>query len=120
MDFDKYKNILEYPECPRKPKLDGVTPGKEEIEKYLIEKQAYDLAKQEYEIKRKAYYEETGRLENEFRTDALKAVGLEKELYPEDMISRAYSYAWEQGHSCGYSEIYSCLCGIAYVITGDK
>jgi hypothetical protein len=115
MDFTKYENKLEYPKGHSKPYLERedqynevkVAEYAKELKKYKDETPAYNEA-------RAKYSNETCRLEEIFRSDALKEVGLEGH----ECADRAYSYAWEQGHSCGYSEVFNYLLDIAEVILG--
>jgi len=53
-----------------------------------------------------------GRLEDQFKADALAAVGLTG--HPK--ADKAYSYAWTLGHASGYSEVFSYLQDIAEVL----
>ena len=65
----------------------------DELRKKIIRNQYYN-SKNEY---------------NEFKQDALVAVGLENHAKKD----KAYSLAWEYGHSSGYDEVLTYLQDIA-------
>lgn len=58
-----------------------------------------------------AYANESARLNEEFKKNALEAVGLTQ--HPK--ADKIYGYAWEEGHSAGFSEVFSVLQDMAYL-----
>lgn len=56
--------------------------------------------------------EEQKLLEHALKYDMLEDVGLAKHPKAE----KAYSLAYEKGHCCGYSEVYSELCDLAELL----
>jgi hypothetical protein len=78
---------------------------------------AYDN-KLPYEVKGKdettwrAYQEESARLSEEFRTDALEYVGLTG--HPK--AGKAYGLAWSNGHSSGLADVLSHLFDLAELL----
>lgn len=123
MDYTKYVNTLPYPKRPDKPKH-PVAPKKDATSSNYLEyaKQLEDYSKQllEYEqvsLKKYGedilkYDEENIRLQNQFKADALEEVGLTGHPKAE----KAFSLAYEEGHSGGFSDIYCHLCNFAELL----
>jgi len=76
----------------------------------------YELEKKRYGLAVAKYNKSVSDLEHKFLEDAIADVGLKGH----EAAERAFNYAWDQGHSCGLSEVYSCLLSIAYVILGEN
>ncbi len=123
MNYSKYINTLPYPEPPSKPKH-PIAPGKdatsadylnyakqlEDYSKQLLEYEQVSLKK--YREEMKSYRDETYRLRDQFKVDALEEVGLTGHPKAE----KAYSLAYEEGHSSGFSDIYCHLCNFAELL----
>lgn len=86
----------------------GVYEPKKEYPNYSLRKTDLELYKQ----LAKEYNIEHGLLQEQFRLDAIEEVGLKG--HPK--ADKAYSYAWQQGHHAGYSEVLSHLQDIAEVV----
>lgn len=119
MDFNKYKVKKEYPvrmeihkcfTCNAfiQPKTDRFcsscgAPVSERIEQI----------KSEYKERCDAYYKEESRLRELFWKDAMESNGFSPDtthvIIPIDVIKHI---AWENGHSAGFSEVYSELCDL--------
>lgn len=65
-----------------------------------------------YKSLKKAWGEDEARLLQQFKFDALEEVG----LLGHPKAEKAFSYAWQQGHSAGYHEVYSYLSDIAEIL----
>lgn len=61
---------------------------------------------------RKEYYEETKRLTELFKQDCFDELGIRDNPKRE----RAFSLAWEHGHSGGYQEVYNYLLDFVELI----
>lgn len=75
------------------------------------------------EMKR-AYRERDGELNDQFRVDALLAVGLAARgsgglIWPHPRAAKAWQFAWDLGHSYGLHEVFVHLVEIADVLIGD-
>ena len=108
MDFKKYENKMAYPEKPAKPILDRKGDSKY-FNNYAKELERYEEEMIEFRKKDIEYRGETGRLMDLFRKDALEDVGLSDHPKAE----KIYNFAWDHGHSSGYSEIYYWLCDLS-------
>ena len=85
MDYTKYENKLTWPTRQTHPDPEARKKAAEE------------------------YWKENSRLRNLFKADALLDVGLD--THPK--ADKIFQYAWDQGHSCGYSEVYGVLGDLA-------
>lgn len=61
-----------------------------------------------FEFARKAWNIQTATMEAKFQDDMFEEFGVEDD----PQRHNAYSYAWEHGHSGGYSEIYNVFSGL--------
>lgn len=100
---DFYKNKLEYPTKASIVALRTLRgePAPEKV-----------LEGEERQAALEAYREEDGRLSDLFRTEALAELGLAG--HPK--ADKAYSLAWSQGHSAGFSEVYIYLQELAELL----
>jgi len=57
----------------------------------------------------KKYIEYQKQLDEQIKHDMLEDVG----LLNHPKANRIYAYAWDKGHSLGYSEVYNVLCDLA-------
>jgi hypothetical protein len=133
MDFTKYQNTKYCPAhlsasapCPGCGKSVKLTVEKSHFEKKVVftaidkfcSECGYRIAelatKRQYEYQEAidAYRMEESRLSAAFVNDAIEAVGLKD--HPK--AGKAFSFAWELGHSAGYSEVFSYLQSIAEVL----
>lgn len=114
MDYNKYENRLEFPAavkyytCSKCGKLFCKSDSfcskcgnnvKNESEKATVE----------YKEKRKVYSVEEQRLYLLFKEDAIREAGFENSPFKD----KAFSYAWENSHSYGYSEVFDTLVDLA-------
>lgn len=114
MNFEDYQNTMTYPDRPSKP---GLIPGRkaatpEDYRKLADALEAYEKDMSDFRIAQAKYNTETSRLEEQFRKDALEDVGLTG--HPK--ADKAYSFAWEHGHSSGLGEVYQWLDDIADIL----
>ena len=101
MDFDKYKNTFEYPRTISRNCSCGAFFNKND--NFCSKcgnnvKKAYEDSIKERKEKIKAYNDEAQRLDELFKNDVLKYVGLEN--HPKKDI--IYGKAYKDGHSYGY------------------
>ena len=73
----------------------------------------YKAALEKYRIAKEAYQEDQNLKEEQFRQDALEECGLLN--HPKAL--KAYSFAWEHGHSAGLYEIFYWLTEIADLVS---
>lgn len=110
MDFSKYKNNLPY------PKEDDYTDRVAEIaeinntpmtaqQRTEAMKEMSKKVKQRYDEMRDAYYDNGGKIEQQFRKD------VEEEFkfahLPEKVKAKIHYMAYEDGHAHGYESIYN-------------
>lgn len=69
----------------------------------------------DYNTQREQYRKDEGRIHQEFRDDALKAVG----MFGHPKADKVYALAWENGHSAGFQEVFNHLIGLAGLFAGD-
>jgi len=104
MDFDKYKNKENYPEKPKKPsKISCKMPT--DWREYADRLESWDIEMVSYNANWKEYNKRSKELQNQFKIDALKDVGLEGHPNSE----KVYNKAWEFGHSNGLESVYHYL-----------
>lgn len=105
---EKYKNKMTYPLAPKKPfLLKGHTA--KDAKEYVVLLENYEKALKNYKEELKAYNTHTSVLLNKFKKDALEDVG----LADHPRADKAYSTAWEYGHSGGLYGVYQWLCELA-------
>lgn len=73
----------------------------------------YKAGLEKYRIAKEAYREDQNLKEEQFRQDALEECGLLN--HPKAL--KAYSFAWEHGHSAGLYEIFYWLTEIADLVS---
>ncbi len=110
--YQAEKQIMEYldplyPKLPKKPILLSRTPTQDNIEKYTKGVEQYELELNEYRIKNSVFKEESARLYSLLVEKVKEDSGLND--IPEQYRDKVYSYAYEQGHGSGYSEVYHYL-----------
>ena len=94
MNFDDYKNTMEYPERPKKPTRPFLGKNATSLE---VKNHIKDL--ENYEREMAAY-------KNEFLVYKAK---LTKE-------TKAWYFAWEHGQDGGYSDVLNWLYNVAYLL----
>jgi hypothetical protein len=113
MVFDKYKNKMKYPVEPRRVCSHCNKIFKEGNS--FCSGCGHDVGKQReeelesYKIYKDIYNQESKKLYIRFQNDALEEVG----LLDHPKADKIFNFAWEQGHSLGYSEVYYWLEDIA-------
>lgn len=108
MNYDDYVTKKEYPEKPVRPQFCSAGDSKatrlyaDKLEEYEKEVEFYNKCLNEYK-------EDKALLAQQFKIDAIKAVGLEGHPKAE----RAYEIVWEQHHSRGMFMIFQHLKDLA-------
>lgn len=110
--YEAEKQIREYlrelyVNKPREPLLINNKPTKKDIDNYSKEVEQYTLDLAEYKTKKELYTTESNRLWNLLEDKIKEDSGLNE--IPEQYRVKVYSYAYQQGHSSGYGEVYGCL-----------
>jgi hypothetical protein len=100
MDFEKYKNKLNYPSMPFRPLLSKKLTSKQ-AKVYGEELAKYEIKQEKFKLLRNEYIAEDRRLKELFEADALEYVGLTG--HPK--ANKAFLLAWERGYSGGYNDI---------------
>ncbi len=111
-EIKTYLNDL-YPHRPEEPKLRNVTPTEEELSIFLAEKEEYQKLSKEYETNNDFYESESKRLYDILDDIIREDSGLNG--IPEQYRDKVYSYAYENGHSSGYIEIYNYLLDLVEI-----
>lgn len=111
-DFNYYNNIkTPYPrqrDIVREiiAKLDDLPLTK--AERVQKEAEATEVGEAIFKDRLKEYSKESNNLKEEFWKDCRKEFGYDK-ILTEKGCGILEAKAWEDGHSCGYSEVYNCL-----------
>jgi phosphomannomutase len=82
---------------------------KEEYPNALIQEV---LDEEGYKAHQKQYGEETHKLQDEFRKDLFEEFG----VMENPKRNKAFYYAWDKGHSAGYSQVHSVFSEIVELI----
>ena len=101
---------LEYPDKPTKPTLKH-NHSSEELKKYNSDFKTYETELEIYKNKKEQY----GKVQNEVDgiiEKWLKDISGFTNHVPDDKKDKVWYKAWQDGHSSGYSEVYSCLCSL--------
>ena len=114
--YDKIRNgdyevSLPYPRKPKKPLLSR-TATSVEAREYAEQLEQWEKDVETWKHERDAYYKENSRLREKLKNDCLEEVG----LLGHEKADKAWSYAWEHGHSSGDSEVYLVLQDIVELI----
>ena len=99
IESGKYTTKMQWPQHPKKTAV-GLASG------------LYGKEYAKFTEQRKAYNADCRRLDDLFREDAIRAVGLEG--HPK--AGKAFAYAYEKGHSAGHSEVFSELQDVAALL----
>jgi hypothetical protein len=115
MNFDDYKNNVPYPDrvAYKAGLIDYINSQRltgQEREDLLaaVPARVRDWFKEAV----KPYNEEEHRLEAKFWADCREDIGYDEFLDAEGILT-LQCYAWEQGHSGGYHEVYNCLLDLS-------
>jgi hypothetical protein len=111
--YEAENEIMEYlsPLFTRKPfapKLKSNSPSAEEIKVYSEAVKTYEEDLSTYRNKNDFYREESNRLYALLKGKVKEDSGLNS-IVPEQYRDNVYSYAYQQGHGSGYSEVYTYL-----------
>lgn len=101
MDVTKYKNTMEYPKKPSKPKLP--------VNHTALDAKNHAESMTWWESEMEAYRENIGKYRSEeqrllakFKEDVLEYCGISNHPKAEKL----YAIAWDKGHSAGLYEVY--------------
>ena len=115
MQYSKYEMPEgSYPKPPFKPHLEREHTV-EQVEQYAKNLVVYEREKIVWEEERSKYHKKENLLREQFEKDALEEVGLTD--HPK--ASRIFAYAYAEGHSDGYGDIFSVLSDIADLFLDD-
>jgi hypothetical protein len=104
MDFKIYKNTEDLPDRPKKPShIDCTTPN--DWREYADRIESWEIEMTIYNEKIIKFRKKSFELENQFKIDALKEVGLDG--HPK--ADKVYNKAWEFGHSSGLENVFYYL-----------
>lgn len=129
MDCEAYKNQAPYPERPTRPQKpyqdDGYQKGigkanKLDVpalyRKYADDLEAYEKERELFRVKRDEWNRAQAGLDNKFKVDALREVGLLDNPQVDKYWKKCWEKAWEHGHSSGNSEVLFWLKEFAEVV----
>lgn len=97
----------EYSQRPSKPILASKHTAVE-VKEYAKSLEQYDIDLAEYSAKKEEDNKVRQEL-NEVLEDYLKDMSGLYDVVPKANQNKVWNYAWEQGHSSGYSEVYGYL-----------
>lgn len=127
MNFDEYKNDLDYPSKAEHTTVFVYSKGKvigqgnqffdrETIAKLRAENpgSVTDTSTDDatFQTARNLYNAESARLEEKFITDIMKDCGVADNKF----TRKLYAIAYEQGHSAGNSNVYSIFCDLVDLV----
>lgn len=114
MDYNQYNPTTPYPCRPEKPFLRKEDrDNSSALRKYLTLLEAYEESMVEWRKKDEVYRGERYALEIEFKKNALDVCG----ILNHPKADKAYSLAYEDGHSEGFGGIYNALIKYAELLT---
>lgn len=105
-EIREYLNTL-WVDKPREPLLNSNKPTKEDIDSYTTKLELYSTDLAGFKTKNEFYKSENSRLYSLLEDLIKEESGLNE--IPEQYRAKVYSYAYQQGHSSGYSEVYNYL-----------
>jgi len=112
MNFEKYKNLMEYPYRPHKPFLErGHTSN--EARNYTSSLRVYESLMVRFREGRQKYHDEGNRLNEQFKQDAFKELSIQNNEKKEKLWSKA----WEEGHSGGLNEVWIYMQDLVELIS---
>lgn len=103
---------MTYPKAPIEPKI-GKTPSIEEVEVYLEKKKEYDNLMSSYPTIEKSAQENNSKIIEAIEDFIRKESGLTE--IPKQYQDKVYSYAYQQGHSYGYCEVFNILLNLVEI-----
>ena len=121
--FDNVNTAIEYAKMQygaypannlRKPVL-AVRHNKQDIEKYLAEYSEYEELSKKIDKRQKAYNQQCNEINALIIEFIIVESGLDK--IPEQYRDKVYSKAYENGHGCGFYEIYLELCSLVSIFS---
>ena len=112
MDFEKYNAgpLPTKPKIPPRPDRRNTSPNEYRV--YADRLEHYNQESELFSGVLANYRKKVADLENQFKVDALKEVGLEG--HPKANV--VYSKAWDLGHAYGLSEVFIHLEGLAEIV----
>ena len=114
MDYEKYKVTLSYPPRPTGLGLPDKNWSPDQFREHARKLEAHEKEMKAYRKETDKYHAEQARQDSLFKADALEDVGLAGHPKAE----KAWALAWENGHSGGYSDVYSHLVDYADLLNG--
>ncbi len=97
----------DYISRPSKPFL-KINATSSEVKQYAVELENYELSLVEYTANKQIRDKEVRQLYDVLENYIKEESGF-YEYIPKDKQDKVWSYAWQQGHSSGYSEVYNYL-----------
>ena len=102
MNFEKYKNTLEYPVSKPKPPKQLLSSDPDLVKLYVREIKDYEARMRDYERSMEAYHNRERKIHDQFKQDMFEELGV-TDNPKKDLL---FSKAWEMGHSYGFSEVF--------------
>ena len=99
---------------PSVPKLKSNSPSQEEMKIYSEALLSYEKDLEDYRYKNDFYREESSKL-YALLIDKIKEDSGLNDIVPKQYRDKVYSYAYEQGHSSGYGEVYGYLVDLVNI-----
>lgn len=96
-----------YPEIPQKPKLPTIKSTPAEHRQYADDLEKYENQMVAYRKEKEKYQTKVNELNGELEKFIKEMSGLN--TIPEQYRSKVWSLAWENGHACGYGDVYNHL-----------
>lgn len=108
-----YEPEMEYPKQPKKPYLAKGHTSIQALE-YAEELVVYEQEIEKYKKEMAKYRQKQNECHAQFRKDALEYAGIDA-MHPK--ADRAFSMAWDRGHSSGLHEVVQNLEELAELLT---
>jgi predicted RNase H-like nuclease (RuvC/YqgF family) len=102
------ENHIDWPERPVKPRL-ASNHSAVDAKQYTKDLEKYETANASYKVELSKIQEHNSDMDSELEIFMKEASGLNKHV-PEEKRGKLWSKAWEDGHSSGYSDVYTHLC----------
>lgn len=107
-----------YPTRPKKPREPDYTVT--DAQRFAFEMETYEKDLTEYENQKKFYAEMQDELDIYLKQRVWNEAGLASINLSQERKEKIWDYAWEQGHSYGYYEVYSYLNDLVDLFNGIK
>ncbi len=101
---------LPYPDKPTKPVLKKDHNSKD-LAEYSVLLSAWEEKMNDYTKDKGAYQIRSAEIDSSIESFIKDVSGFDSTV-PDDKKDKVWSKAWSDGHSCGYGEVYGCLCGL--------